>query len=84
MRKARSAAEPVSYTHLDVYKRQALDGSFVDGLSAFSYRSASAVLGDEPQANGNFSPASLYLALAMTQMGAAGETRDEIAAARCV
>ena len=59
----------------------ALDGSFVDGLSAFSYRSASAVLGDEPQANGNFSPASLYLALAMTQMGAAGETRDEIAAA---
>ncbi len=59
----------------------ALDGSFADGLSAFSYRSASAVLGDEPQANGNFSPVSLYLALAMTQMGAAGETRDEIAAA---
>ena len=59
----------------------ALDGSFADGLSAFSYRSAAAVLGEEPQANGNFSPVSLYLALAMVQMGAAGETRDEIAGA---
>lgn len=59
----------------------ALDEKFTDGLSAFSYRSAATVLGEKPQANGNFSPVSLYLALAMVQMGAAGETRDQIAAA---
>lgn len=56
-----------------------LDQAFLDELSTFSYRSAATVLADEPQENGNFSPASLYYALAMTQMGAAGPTRDEIA-----
>ena len=27
-----TAFKPVSYTHLDVYKRQMVDGEFVDGL----------------------------------------------------
>ena len=57
-----------------------LNEAFLNELAAFSYRSAAAVLAEKPQDNGSFSPVSLYYALAMTQMGAAGPTRDEIAA----
>ncbi|CAK7034346.1 MAG: hypothetical protein PEGG_01442 [Paraeggerthella hongkongensis] len=57
-----------------------LDQAFLDNLSTFSYRSAPAVFAEASEANENYSPASLYYALAMTQMGAAGSTQDEIAA----
>lgn len=62
-----------------LFGENVLDPQFLDAMSAFSYRSAATVLAEDAQANANFSPASLYYALAMTQMGAAGATRDEIA-----
>ena len=63
----------------ELWSANQLDEAFLEDLAAFSYRSAATVLAEKPQDNGNFSPASLYYALAMTQMGAAGSTRDEIA-----
>lgn len=57
-----------------------LDQSFLDRLSAFSYDSAPVVLAGDSKPNENYSPVSLYYALAMTQAGAAGSTQDEIAA----
>ena len=63
-----------------VFEANQLDLAFLDELSAFSYRSAATVLADQGQANGNYAPASLYYALAMTREGAAGQTRDEITA----
>lgn len=63
-----------------------VDDAFLDGLSGFSYRSAAAVLAGDGgsagrgEANENYSPISLYYALAMTRLGAAGDTADEIGA----
>lgn len=63
-----------------------VDAAFLDELSGFSYRSAAAVLAGDGgsatpgEANENYSPISLYYALAMTRLGAAGDTADEIGA----
>lgn len=59
-----------------------VDDAFIDELSVFAYRSAEKVLadGDGAAVNENYAPISLYYALAMTQLGAAGATSDEIGA----
>ena len=54
-----------------------LDEEFVESLSGFSYKTASAVLGEESE-NSTYSPISLYYALALATQGAAGQTADEM------
>ena len=55
-----------------------VDEAFLDELSGFSYRSAAMLLAEGDAANENYSPISLYYALAMTRLGAAGATADEM------
>lgn len=50
---------------------------FMQALTDFSYRSASQVLAQE-EGNGNFSPLSLYYALALAESGAEKETDKEL------
>lgn len=50
---------------------------FNQALLAFSYESASRVLAGE-EGNGNFSPLSLYYALALARSGARGDTAGEL------
>lgn len=50
---------------------------FAQALADFSYRSASQVLAQE-EGNGNYSPLSLYYALALAGTGAKGETAGEL------
>lgn len=50
---------------------------FRRGMERFAYESGSRVLGSTEE-NGNYSPLSLYYALAMAGCGAEGETADQI------
>lgn len=54
-----------------------ISGSFRAGLEQFAYRSASEIL-QGTEENVNFSPLSLYYALAMAGAGADGKTYEEI------
>ena len=57
----------------------ALNDAFVSGINTFGFDAASMLYSDNE--NLALSPASIELALAMTQAGAAGNTADEIKAA---
>lgn len=66
-------------TREQVLNENQVDVEFVTALNDFAYKTSGAVL---PQAsnNRNFSPLSLYYALAITATGANGNTFDELAA----
>jgi len=60
-----------------VAQNNTLSDEFRTGIHKFSYGTASAVLKDG-KGNRNFSPVSLYFALAMAAQGAEGETRSQL------
>lgn len=62
---------------LNTLDENPIDPAFVESLSGFSYKTASAVLGEETE-NSTYSPISLYYALALATQGAAGQTADEM------
>lgn len=57
-----------------------IDEGFARALKGFSLATASLVLKDKSK-NANYSPISLYMALALAATGAGGETRDEMLSA---
>lgn len=60
-----------------VRQTNALDEDFIASLNQFSYATASRVLSDS-DGNANYSPLSLYMALALAATGAEGSTKDEM------
>lgn len=58
-------------------EENACSQEFMQALEAFSYESASQVLAQE-EGNGNFSPLSLYYALALAECGAEERTSEEL------
>ena len=60
-----------------VRESNALNEDFIASLNQFSYATASRVLNDS-DGNANYSPLSLYLALALAAAGAQGSTKDEM------
>ena len=54
-----------------------VDDSFIDAVNAFSYETASRLL-TKNKGNINYSPVSMYYALALATTGAEGETRNEM------
>ena len=54
-----------------------VDETFISAVDAFSYETASAIL-SQSQDNVNYSPISLYYALAVAASGADGETAQEL------
>jgi serpin B len=73
--------ETYGYDDWDSYRRirqeNPLEEDFLSALDAFSYKTAAAVL-SSGEGNANFSPLSLYFALAIAGSGAGGETRAQI------
>ncbi|MEI8200236.1 MAG: serpin family protein [Eubacteriales bacterium] len=61
----------------DVRKMNALNDGFTASLKQFSYAASSHILSDA-DSNANYSPLSLYLALALAATGAEGSTKDEM------
>ncbi|MCI8387488.1 MAG: serpin family protein [Clostridiales bacterium] len=59
------------------YEQNELDDSFKQAVDSFAYRTADELLADG-EGNANYSPISLYFALAMAAEGASGETKAEI------
>ena len=57
---------------------QALNEDFVSGVNGFGFSAVASLYGDKNLA---ISPASIELALAMTRAGAAGQTKEDMAAA---
>ena len=62
---------------MERFEANPIEPEFIDGVKEFSYETASEVLGDS-KANQNFSPLSLYYALAISANGAEGETQKEL------
>ncbi len=62
-----------------VIENNPVDNKFLSSVKEFSYKTASQVL-SETGGNINYSPISLYFALAMAASGAKGETADEMLA----
>ncbi len=60
-----------------VFEQNPVDDSFIEAMAGFSWRTASAVLGSA-QGNANYSPLSLYFALALAGTGAGGQTQAQI------
>jgi len=60
-----------------VRETNALNDDFTASLKQFSYATASRVLSDS-DGNANYSPLSLYMALALAATGAEGSTKDEM------
>lgn len=74
-----SASAPLGIrAELKAQPVQALDADFVSGINGFGFLAASRLIGSENLA---FSPVSIELALAMTRAGAAGQTKEDMAAA---
>lgn len=71
----------ISYEDYDANRenreQNAVEDSFIAGMDAFAFNTAVAVLGTAKE-NANYSPLSLYLALALATVGAEGETRAEM------
>lgn len=79
-----AAAETVTATDFDDYETKMtireenqLSEEFAESLNDFAADSAAALFAGE-QGNVNYSPVSLYLALALTSAGAEGQTQSEI------
>ncbi|MCI8550288.1 MAG: serpin family protein [Lachnospiraceae bacterium] len=64
-------------TAMKVREENPVEESFTDSLSSFSYETASALFAGGNE-NINYSPVSLYYALAMAATGAEGETKEEL------
>jgi len=58
-------------------KENPIDDNFIESLNIFSYNTAQALLKDKTS-NFNYSPLSLYYALAIAGTGAEGETQQQI------
>ncbi|MEA5020043.1 MAG: serpin family protein [Gordonibacter sp.] len=78
-------AEDNSEAWLKVMDENPLDEAFLSSLSAFSYRTAAAVLSQDTEGaavqdakNATYSPVSLYFALAMATQGASGDTAQQM------
>jgi len=61
----------------DKRKQNPVEDGFLASLSDFSYLTASAVLSDS-EGNANYSPVSLYFALAVAATGAGGQTQRQL------
>lgn len=59
-------------------KQNEVSENFTSALSSFTSTATESVLSPDKSGNANFSPLSLYYALAISQSGANGETADEI------
>lgn len=77
--------EDNSEAWLKVVDENPLDEAFLASLSAFSYRTAAAVLSQDTEGvaiqdakNATYSPVSLYFALAMATQGASGDTARQM------
>ena len=55
-----------------------LDAAFIDSMDKFSYATAARILAVAEKSNVNYSPTSLYYALAVAALGAEGETQQEL------
>ncbi len=64
-------------TTMKTWEENPVEESFTDSLSNFSYETASALFAGGNE-NINYSPVSLYYALAMAATGAEGETKDQL------
>ncbi|MDD2427149.1 MAG: serpin family protein [Eubacteriales bacterium] len=64
---------------IEIFEQTELSGDFLKSVNNFSLRTAAAVLENNPAGkNVNFSPLSLYYALAIASSGAESETADEL------
>lgn len=85
-RPANEVAYPVAVSYDDyegqraVREQNPVSDAIIARVNGFAYRSADALLPDA-QGNANYSPLSLYYALALLCEGAEGETRAELAEA---
>lgn len=68
---------PKAYAYGSARNNDPVDQAFLSGVSAFSYQTASRIL-SSGHGNANYSPLSLYYALALAASGANGETSDEL------
>ena len=66
-----------SETRWKILDENPVEDSFTESLLAFSYETASALL-SRGEGNINYSPLSLYYALALAATGAEGETKEEL------
>jgi serine protease inhibitor len=64
-------------TRREVLEQNPVDSDFLAALNSFSYATASSVLSGAAS-NANYSPLSLYFALALAGTGANGETQSQI------
>lgn len=60
-----------------LWEENPLDEEFIHAMQGFSYRTATEIL-KSADGNSNYSPASLYFALALATTGAKDETRGEL------
>lgn len=73
-----------NYKDNNMYNKQfeenkSIDATFIANISDFSYHSASVILANQNQkANGIYSPASLYMAMAMLAESSKGQTQAQI------
>ncbi|WP_058300625.1 serpin family protein [Gorillibacterium timonense] len=78
-----NVAFPKAYAFDDIGSKRTMidsnpvDDAFLSALSGFSYKTTSQIFADS-SGNTNYSPLSLYYALAMAATGAGGETADEM------
>jgi serine protease inhibitor len=66
-------------TRRAVYEANPVEESFLQVVNQFAYKTGSAML-SQGEGNANYSPLSLYYALAMAASGAQGATADELLA----
>jgi len=64
-------------TQMEIREENALTKEFADNLKDFSFASGATIFAAE-QGNINYSPVSLYLALALTAEGAKGDTQTQL------
>ncbi|WP_052339602.1 serpin family protein [Gorillibacterium massiliense] len=80
-----NVAFPKAYAFDDVSSKSTViegnpvDETFLSALNGFSYKTAAQIFAGS-SSNGNYSPLSLYYALALAATGAGGKTADEILA----
>ena len=65
------------HAKIDIMEENPLDQGFIDSINQFSYKTGAMVLNEEGK-NVNYSPLSLYYALAIVASGAEGETEAEL------
>jgi len=63
----------------EIRENNPIDEAFIKAINDFTYKTASQILSEQND-NTNYSPLSLYYALALAASGAEGETADELLA----